>query len=247
MLGEGESVQAAKRRSVGISNYVGLVGGLIKSIQRDFRYRCENYRKPVREDSFFSSLHIIYFCLENISHSFSRENDLNRMIQPRYQIATSGQRPTMANSCRVSSGTRIEHRVRVVCSPLLWKPLSPVARESASGPDRRPDLSLAEEIGDRIQSARRSQPSGPRETRTPCSRWKARSLLRCGRPTDGAVEAFGSARRDSCESVTLRCGGRLKRPPITFHPLCLRARPRPTLLRALLPPDCPTLRESGER
>lgn len=80
-----------------------------------------------------------------------------------------------------------------------------------------------------------SRSSEPPGNANPCLRWKARSLLRCGRPTDGAVEAFGSTRRDSCESVTLRCGGRLKRPPITFHPLRFRARPRPTLLRAPLP------------
>lgn len=136
--------------------------------------------------------------------------------------------------------------VRVICG----MPLSPVSRVL----DRLPvpigiQISHAREIsaiGDFPKPIERSSGSA----RAPCSRWKARSLLRCGRPTDGAVEAFGSARRDSCESVTLRCGGRLKRPPITFHPLRSRVRPRPTLLRASPLPtlsDGPTLRESSER
>lgn len=41
----------------------------------------------------------------------------------------------------------------------------------------------------------------------PHLRSKARSLLRCARPTDGAVGAFGLARCDSCKFVTLRRGG----------------------------------------
>lgn len=49
----------------------------------------------------------------------------------------------------------------------------------------------------------RSNWSTERNT-NPCSRWKARSLLRCGRPTDGAVRVFGSPRHTSYNSVTLR-------------------------------------------
>lgn len=119
---------------------------------------------------------------------------------------------------------------------LSWTPHFHLSRADRPPRSRSTSqISHARKIGDRVQSTFPNRSSGPPGNANPCSRWKARSLLRCGRPTDGAVGAFGSARRDSCESVTLRCGGRLKRPPITFHPLRFRARPRPTLLRAPLP------------
>lgn len=43
-----------------------------------------------------------------------------------------------------------------------------------------------------------------RKALDPCARRKARSLLRCGRPTDRGHQAFGWARHDSCDSVALR-------------------------------------------
>lgn len=119
---------------------------------------------------------------------------------------------------------------RVWCTARGW-PVHRYPGKPLSRQDRPADVPTDIQIS-RARGRSAIGSSGPWVTRTPCSRWKARSLLRRGRPTDGAVEAFGSARRDSCESVTLRCGGRLKRPPITFHPLRARARPRPTLLRA---------------
>lgn len=221
-------VKTPQASNVGnISNYPSNRStDFVKSI-RDFRYswyRCENYRSPGK-----SRLAYILSILSRKYISFLLENECP---QPRNSATP--------DRWLEVSGRRWRIRAEFPLGRARGGPSTALSWEAHFHPDRLPvptdsDLARAGDRRSDPQSFRRfltDRAVAPQDTRTPCSRWKARSLLRCGRPTDGAVEAFGSARRDSCESVTLRCGGRLKRPPITFHPLRSRARHRPTLLRA---------------